>query len=248
LEAVNVLSTIELLHLSVTGSRPRLSYVSGSRQWLSENEDDENIANELAVSIGYNQTKFVSEVVVRRAARRCEPGHCNLAVVKPGLVIGTPYEGIANTDDFIWRLAAACTSIGAYNDDDADTCLYLSDASTTASIVIDAALAPASDAGPVHHVADGMTWGVRSGLFCGVWATSLRQRALRSGPSAVRSDLCARKERHPLWPLSHMLDSMERDIRQAVVLADAEVPPLHLRMAVRKNVEFLGEGRVHSVA
>jgi hypothetical protein len=26
-----------------------------------------------------------------------------------------------------------------------------------------------------------------------------------------------------------------------MVLADAEVPPLHLRMAVRKNVEFLGK-------
>jgi hypothetical protein len=59
--------------------------------------------------------------------------------------------------------------------------------------------------------------------------------------SAIRNDLSARKEQRPLWPLSHMLDSMERDVRQAVVLANAEVPPLHLRMAVRKNVEFLGK-------
>jgi thioester reductase-like protein len=98
LEAVNVLSTIELLHLSVTSSRPRLLYVSGGRQWFSEEEDDEDVAKELATSIGYSQTKFVSEVVVKRASCHCERGYSNLAVVKPGLVIGTPHEGTANID------------------------------------------------------------------------------------------------------------------------------------------------------
>jgi hypothetical protein len=38
-----------------------------------------------------------------------------------------------------------------------------------------------------------------------------------------------------------MLDSIEGDVRQAVVPDNAVVPSLHLRMAVRKNVEFLGK-------
>jgi hypothetical protein len=59
--------------------------------------------------------------------------------------------------------------------------------------------------------------------------------------SSIRRDLSTRKEKHPLWPLSLMLDSMEGDVRQAVVPDNAVVPSLDLRKAVRKNVEFLGK-------
>ena len=240
LEAVNVLSTMDLLRLSVTGERPRLAYISGGRQWLSENEDDESVANEISKSIGYSQTKFVSEVVAKRTAHRCEPGHNNIAIIKPGLIIGTSQEGIANPNDFIWRLAAACISIKGYNAGEGGEWLHLSDVARIASIVIDAAVSNTCPLIPVHYVHDGLTWSAFWSVLR-VMGYELTGMSSTEWNAAIMHDLSKRKEEHPMWPLAHMLNSTGSDIHPATVSTLEEIPPLHLRLAIRKNVESLGK-------
>ncbi|KAF5524997.1 Nonribosomal peptide synthase atnA [Colletotrichum aenigma] len=113
LEAVNVLSTVQLTALAIRNPNLKFTYVSGGRQCRSADESDEDVARELSEAMGYSQSKFVAEVLVKRAAERCSPGERNIAVFRPGLIIGTPTEGVANTDDYIWRLTAASIYLGA---------------------------------------------------------------------------------------------------------------------------------------
>lgn len=90
--------------------------------------------------MGYSQTKFVAEAVIRRAALRSPPGHSNISIIKPGLVIGTAQEGVANIDDYLWRLTAANIAIGAFDGAPAHEWLHLSDATTFARLVVDTAV------------------------------------------------------------------------------------------------------------
>ncbi|WQF82104.1 Putative AMP-dependent synthetase/ligase domain, Condensation domain, AMP-binding, ANL [Colletotrichum destructivum] len=236
LEAVNVGSTVQLLGLAIRNPSPRFAYVSGGRQWRSEVERDEDVALELAGAMGYSQTKFVAEVLVKRAADRSRSLWRNIAVYRPGLVIGTATEGVANLDDYIWRLTSANIDIGAYNADDEDAWLHVSDAATTAAGAIRTALEPTPRGNAVESQEDGMTWGEFWRL---VQASGYHIRPTPASEwlSAVRRDVAARQEAHPLWPLSHLLDdgSMEWDVRSKRV----NECPMRLKVAVRRNLEFL---------
>lgn len=61
--------------------------------------------------------------------------------MSPTLVVGTPGEGVANADDYFWRLVAACIRIGAYNEDDVEAWIPVYDVESAASTIISAALA-----------------------------------------------------------------------------------------------------------
>ncbi|KAK2778742.1 hc-toxin synthetase [Colletotrichum kahawae] len=240
LEAVNVRSTVRLTALAIRNPNLKFTYISGGRQCRSADELDEDVARELSESMGYSQSKFVAEVLVKRAAERCPPGERNIAVFRPGLIIGTPTEGVANTDDYIWRLTAASIDVGAYNVDDDSAWLHLSDATTTAAAAIRTAFSPASIPKAVIHHEDGMTWGTYWSLIQNMGFS------IRSVPSSqwlplVRKDIASRKEDHPLWPLAHLIEdgSMEWDVR----VEDLRDAPLRLKVAVKRNVEFLVQAR-----
>ncbi|KAK1996788.1 amino acid adenylation domain-containing protein [Colletotrichum falcatum] len=236
LEAVNVGSTAQLLGLAIRRPSLRFAYVSGGRQWKQSPEADGDVARELADSIGYSQTKFVAEVLVKRAAERCLPAARNIAVFRPGLVIGTPAEGVANLDDYVWRLTSASINVGAYSDGNEDAWLHISDAATTAAAAIQTALNPQSLPHAVKSQEDGMTWGtfwrmVQSAGY------DIRPTPASEWLSAVRRDLLARQEAHPLWPLAHLLEdgSLEWGFR----VSHPQDCPVQLKVAVRRNIEFL---------
>ncbi|KAK1962683.1 amino acid adenylation domain-containing protein [Colletotrichum sublineola] len=236
LEAVNVGSTAQLLGIAIQHPSLRFAYVSGGRQWKSGPETDESIALELADSIGYSQTKFVAEVLVKRAAERCLPTARNIAVFRPGLIIGTPTEGIANLNDYIWRLTSANINIGAYNAAHEDAWLHISDAATIAAAAIQTALNPQSQAYAVKSQEDGITWGAFWRLL------QLAGYDLRPTPAsewfpAIRNDLFERQEAHPLWPLAHLLE--DGSLEWGVHISHPEDCPVQLKVAIRRNIDFL---------
>jgi thioester reductase-like protein len=61
--------------------------------------------------IGYSQTKFVAESIVRGIAAQLPSGQNRFSVVRPGLVIGTAEEGVSIVDDFVWRLVATASRL-----------------------------------------------------------------------------------------------------------------------------------------
>ncbi|KAL6904028.1 hypothetical protein GGI43DRAFT_399484 [Trichoderma evansii] len=239
----NVKSTVQLLHLAVGSPNARFVYVTGGRMSVMEDEREEDVARELvtagaADADGYGQTKFVAESVVRRAALRCPSGQSRLAVAAPGLVIGTPAEGVPNADDYIWRLVAACIRTRSYNADDSDEWLPMSDVAAMATMIIDTALDPT--AALITKSRDGMTWGE-------FWAIiqemgyQLQGYCAAEWLAAVREDIEISREKHPLWPVAYMLDT-EGETSKGTPDSSLEMgnTPERLKLAVRKNVEFLG--------
>ena len=150
----------------------------------------------------------MTEAVIRRAA--ATPGaKGRIGIVSPGLAIGTPDEGIASADDYLWRLVAACIRIGAYNDGDVEAWLHVSDAGFTASTISSTALA---EEVPVQTlVSEGMYWD----SFWKVLREAgyqLRGMDANSWTAAVSQDINTAQEGHPLWPLAQLFERREHGI------------------------------------
>ncbi|XP_044724547.1 AMP-binding enzyme domain-containing protein [Hirsutella rhossiliensis] len=160
------------------------------------------------------------------------------AIISPGLVVGTATEGVANIDDYIWRLAAACIRLGAYNATQADSWVELSDAATMATTIVDTAFEsaiPGMAPQVVKQVYDGMKWGQFWAVLAGM-GYRLEAREAAEWLASMREDIDACKESHPLWPLAHMLES--QTMQEAAESWRGETP-LRLKLAVRRNAEFL---------
>ncbi|PHH70627.1 hypothetical protein CDD80_5882 [Ophiocordyceps camponoti-rufipedis] len=236
LEAANVSSTLELLKLT---GKIRIVYVSTARRRDPSEESDEEVALELAGNddvTAYSQTKFVAEALVRRAAVRRPPDRRH-AVVSPGFVIGTPTEGVANADDFLWRLAAACIRTGAYNEDEASAWIPLSDAASAAGAMVKAAVG--EETSPlVTQVKGGMTlsdvWAVLIGM-----GYQLKPSPSQEWLAAVMADMEAQGDKHPLRPLVHLVHVSRADVRWADSWREDSVAAVRLKAAVRRSAEFL---------
>ncbi len=160
LKAVNVTATVSALQLAAQAARLKAfvfvsggvspSYdcsceVSSSPSSSSPNHDDDGDDNDaqLRDASGYTQTKLVAEMIVKRCMRsslfsaRTEKV---IRLVKPGYIIGSARNGIANRSDFIWRLVAGCVEIGAYSRDDAARWLHVADVDTVAGDVVGAGM------------------------------------------------------------------------------------------------------------
>ncbi|KAJ5095564.1 hypothetical protein NUU61_004920 [Penicillium alfredii] len=239
LEAANVGSTIQLLLLALQTPCMRFLYVTGGRPWGPDEELD--VVKELSVAdaIPYSQTKLVAEIVVKRAARRSSCERNRFAILNPGWVIGTPTEGFSNADDYIWRLAKTCIRIGAYNAAEADGCLSVSDATTTATAIIDAALGTKTDIAPEEHTVDGMLWSEFWAIL-GNLGYNLEAKNMTEWLALVRADIEAAREKHPLWPLAHMIEGLQNDERVAGRLREKRgSTSLRLKLAVHRSAQFL---------
>lgn len=115
----NVQGTLSLLTALAHSSAPmRFTYVSALQPGSDTVPDgDAGYPDDPSLTVGYTPTKYVSETLISRFAKQ-RAGHHAVAIVRPGLMIGSPTDGIANTDDVIWRTVAAALEIGAYNGDE----------------------------------------------------------------------------------------------------------------------------------
>ncbi|GKZ39840.1 putative NRPS-like protein biosynthetic cluster [Aspergillus brasiliensis] len=245
LEAVNVGSTMELLQVALGCPAMRFVYITGGRPWKSHEEQE--IVAELSApdAIPYSQTKLVSEAVLRRAATRRLPGGPtsaatgNIAVLNPGWVIGTPTEGYSNTTDYIWRLVATCIKLGVYNAEDAEGWLFISDATSSAEAVLEAAFSTRSDILGDQYATNGMPWREFWAILQGM-GYELKGISHTSWMALVHADIKATREQHPLWPLKHIFPTLQRDERVASKRSGGcDDTPLRLKRAVRMGAEFL---------
>ncbi|KAG6981229.1 L-2-aminoadipate reductase large subunit [Fusarium oxysporum f. sp. conglutinans] len=72
-------------------------------------EYDDLLPNRTGLGTGYEQTKWVSEQLVREAGRRGLRG----AIVRPGYILGSRNSGVSNTGDWIVRLLKGCCQLSA---------------------------------------------------------------------------------------------------------------------------------------
>ncbi|OAA37396.1 peramine synthetase [Metarhizium rileyi] len=242
LEAVNVNSTVEMMSVVTRNPGMRFIYVSSARSQDPMEEEEEDMARVLTENPnGYNQTKFVAEALVRRAASRSSPRQHQFMVVSPGLVVGTPTEGVANADDWLWRMAAACIRVGVYNVDDSDKWIPLCDVGTIAAVIIHAALGHPSSSTTVTQVRGGLTMGE----FWETLATAgypLTGTRVAECTAAIREDILANREKHPLGVLEDMLQDLDDTTNvqwAASWRKNGLCSPARLKAALCKSAEFL---------
>ena len=246
LKPTNVNSTVHLLRASLeSSSLSRFIYVSGGQQLRLLEQNDQERAEEAIKFNGYAQTKLVSELLVREAGRldsvvRERPSR--FQVVKPGYIIGTTEKGIANPDDFLWRLAAGVIEVKGYNLADQKSFLFISSVDRVANIIANSCLS-ANDMGSDSNkisVFDGLTmeefWDVvRRCCFNlqpmeeAAWLGCLREITMRTG------------EKHPLYPCLHMMETEKMRIASPshpVNLVSAE-RKAQIKAAIWSNVKYL---------
>lgn len=243
LKPVNVASTVEMLCVAATSPGTRFVYVSSARHQDPMEEDEESVARDLAAnSNGYIQTKFVSETLVRRAARRTTNGQNQFTIVSPGLVCGTLTEGYLSTDDWIWRLISACIRVGTYNTDNAATWIPMSDVGMIAQTIVATGMRSGSSSQPVVQIKGGLTlgdlWGTLITMGFELQASSGSECA-----AAVHRDIQSSKEAHPLWTLSDILEDLEDTAQDtwAASWYDDKTCSVRLRVALQKSIGYLVE-------
>ncbi|KAF7899054.1 uncharacterized protein EAF01_008267 [Botrytis porri] len=243
LKAANVTSTFDILK-NITGaiSPPRFVYVSGGRDFEGD-MDDNTTASKLKGLDGYSQTKFVSELVVRNFAQRAtsfaQGNH--VSIVKPGLIIGTTREGVANTTDFLWRYVAGAINIGAYPIPDKSDWLTVAHADFVANSTINALVNTPNNS---NHTLD-ITGGINMQRFWDLVKKTMghRLRPITSYEWArlIQRDMEKKTEAHPLWPVAHLITE-EGNLGKSKRPRDLDtVFEKQIEEAVKKNLEYLNE-------
>lgn len=245
LKATNVDSTVELLKAaSQSAALSDFVFVSGGQELRIGEDDDADIAEEVARSNGYAQTKFLSELMVKEYAREFAPRQQQVSIVKPGYIIGTVREGVAVTDDFIWRLTASCIEIKGYNASDADSWLFISDVDNVAAAVL-RCCRPISEAAQsrsanVVKVLDGMP-------MSDFWSTLKHECGYELYPLGSESWLDrtytaieVKGEKHPLFPLFQTIEEGQGRLGSPCdPRGSVDIDEQRVKAAVKKSVEYL---------
>ena len=245
LETTNVTSTVDLLHIAVSSPSTSFVYVTGGIDGLSSDETEEVTVKKISTpeTIGYTQTKFVAEAIVRRAAKRNANAEGTISVLRPGLVVGTPAEGVSNADDFLWRLVAGCLRIGKYDGGRPEQWLDVADVGTVAAATVATALHLNADQETVVSVKDGITTGELCDLLMGM-GYEIQATSTEEWLEVVHSAMDKVRAQHPPWPAAHMLprekseDCAEPPVRRR---PSDGVTPLRLKEAIRKSADFLAK-------
>ncbi|KAJ5302353.1 hypothetical protein N7508_007216 [Penicillium antarcticum] len=163
LEKVNVHSTIEILSgLSKMDPPCNLIYVSGGYM-PKETESHTQIARKLSEASGYDQTKFMSQLLLAEYNKHLDREDIKTQkaqTVIPGFIVGSQKEGIAHPEDFLWRLAFTITRLKAVSED----LHYFTVAGVdqVSNLITDVFLQPERYPSEAIHCVDG----VRVSTFC----------------------------------------------------------------------------------
>lgn len=246
LKAANVTSTKELLSLVAASERPccppRFVYVSGGRDFGDE-VDDAEAAQLLSSVDGYSQTKFVSELLVKHFEQDSRSEAHHIRITKPGLIIGTAGEGVANRNDFIWRYVAAAIDLGRFPipSSEADW-LMMSGADKVAQTTVECILKDPNHNGPHHqpilHIRDGIPLSEFWAILQDDLKYTLRSLTHAQWMEVLEQRVEARTENHPLWPVMHLIQEGNLAGPRPKNPIPAETT-LEIKAAVRKNVEYL---------
>ncbi|MBD0263625.1 MAG: thioester reductase domain-containing protein, partial [Tolypothrix sp. Co-bin9] len=116
LKAANVLGTQEILKLACQIKVKPVHYVSSVAVFESNayagkvvKEDDE-FEHWEGIHLGYSQTKWVAEKLVKIAGERGLP----ITIHRPPLIAGHSQTGVSNTHDFICLMAKGCLQMGSF--------------------------------------------------------------------------------------------------------------------------------------
>ncbi|KAL2043784.1 hypothetical protein N7G274_003303 [Stereocaulon virgatum] len=245
LKPTNVLSTIELL--KITANSPSIAtfvFISGGEKpHLDSSAAPPDYFAQLNQASGYTQTKFVSEQIVSSCVNHGSFQDKRLQIIKPGYIIGSPSNGIANQSDFIWRLIAGCIEIGAYNRDEAAHWLFIADVDRVARSVVSTVMpdnegSTACRSGHIERLLDGLRFSNLWALLADGFGYRFEALEQEEWMTRLKNKIMETQENHMLFPLLHILERDGRSVGEKLEQSD-EYDPGAVVEAVRKNVEYL---------
>ena len=208
LKPINVSSTLELLR--ITAGAAHLStfvYISGGRMPSVVEESELSSIEHAAATNGYGKSKLVAEMVVQQCMKHRLFRKKVLRVIRPGFIIGTPNEGIALQTDYIWRFLAGCIDVKAYNKDQEQQWLFISDVDRVAQVTVDAMFDADTSASPVRQIFDGL-------LFSELWTLVVDRFGYIMHPvpykewlESLQRAIAAQGESHAMFPFMHNLEN-----------------------------------------
>jgi amino acid adenylation domain-containing protein/thioester reductase-like protein len=239
LRDANVTSTAELIRASVVSPvKPRFVYVSGGHRWRV-GEKDHEIAQEVAAANGYAQTKYISELLVKHFAA-AHPGQ--FSIIKPGLIIGTPEEGVANTDDFVWRLASAVVDVRVFSGDHGDSWMFITSSTRVAEESVYQAFCEPQSVQTVTYMTDGVTEREFWDIFVRDLKYPMRPMDHQIWMETMKHSIQRESSTHPLWPVMQTFEAIGGRLGGDPLPGTTVIPPSHkqhVKAAISRNVRFL---------
>lgn len=240
LKAANVMSTLELLKVTCQNDLTRFVYVSGGHHYSDDVSHDQKMWPQVELYDGYSQTKFISEHLVRRCIQKLNRPHQRVAIIKPGLIIGTVLEGVPNMDDFVWRVVAGAISVGGYDSADVNGWLSVSSADRVAAVISKSVTRAVEAKNSIYTIHDGVTVQEFWDVLVNDSHYDLRPMSHVAWLDAIRNIVEAKREAHPLWPVLHLLETSETSLGGEIpTLPIAQSRKDSVKSALKKNVEYL---------
>ena len=114
LRSANVSATLELLRFASRGPRKHFHYVSSTSTCYSSGStravcESDPPVEPSGIHLGYAQSKWVAEALVREAGRR----GLETTIYRPALIAGHSATGVGNNDNFLASLIKGCIELGA---------------------------------------------------------------------------------------------------------------------------------------
>ncbi|KAI9720221.1 MAG: putative NRPS-like protein biosynthetic cluster [Candelaria pacifica] len=247
LRPTNVASTVQLLDIvRRSTSISKFVFVASDPEshFETAHRDDEDLANHLSQLSGYRQTKAVSEMLVRSMASATESASRRFSWIKPGFIVGSQEDGVANVDDFLWRLAASVVRLGAYDSHEATGWIYVASVDATTDRVLKAVCDEPERARDNGAIVDGMDAQDFWKLLEKVSGCPLKPVPHDEWLALLRRDVFQTGKQHPLWPLLHLLEDENLTLRSK---GPAPAPALQERTKksvshiVQKGMVYLDE-------
>ncbi|KAF2206603.1 hypothetical protein CERZMDRAFT_89215 [Cercospora zeae-maydis SCOH1-5] len=244
LEGANVGSTEELLKVVKTCPQMRrYVFISGGRYpnpLQESHKDTDTLYADAANNTGYAQTKFVAEQLVNNV--RSDLPDKSISVVSPAYLVGSWQHGLANQDDYLWRIVWASVRVGAFNADEKDQWLFVAQSDAVAERVLALTLLDfRGHSKTTLNILDGL--GVDSfwSIVSEVLAVHLAADSGDVWLQKVRRDM-EENDNHLLWPLADNLNSgggllTQQQCRTADL--GAALNTQHVVRAIRSNIEHL---------
>ncbi len=118
MKAANVLGTQEVLRLACQKKTKPVHYVSSVAVFETAAyagkvvTEQDSFDHWQGIDLGYSQTKWVAEKLVKIAGERGLP----ISIYRPPLIAGDSKTGVSNTDDFICLMLKGCIQMGSFPD------------------------------------------------------------------------------------------------------------------------------------
>lgn len=198
LDDANVGGTHEALRLAATVNTKPLHYVSSLGILLDYKvpvggAEEDDLDEDKCPAIGYFQTKYVAERLVRTARERGIP----VTIHRIGLIVGDSRTGISNEDDFVARMIVGSIQTGYAPDVRANMDMTPVDFVSKAMIYLSR---QASSTGKVFHLLNPqpVNW---SGVFDLASEVGYPSEKLTFSEWVEKMDMCADPATNPLCPL-----------------------------------------------